>query len=561
MIIFINKILPRLFVTLLFLFLFLTVSGEEENTQEYCDSLIKTAAHEFHNKNYPKALELLSDARILAENKNWNRQQFLAINITGVIHSELLNYGEALDYFLEAYKIALKGADVRNEMTARINIAIMYSKEGYLDKAIDYLKKIYEDSKVNKDTINLGFSAANLASLYNKSGKLDEAEYFLELSFKYLKEDERGVNHANVVRIENVFLNKNYKRAKEMAYNLVPKLQGVRNKEYRISLYLILSKIYDDEKDLDNAINSIDSLLKDDPNISTKIEVYEHLSGIYFKKREFDRALSYKDSIILAKDSLHKVTNLVLAENNRIKFEIMNYQKDLEYNKALRTKERLFFFLLLILAIISIWAIYNSFTKEKQKKAIAEWNQKVIALELEQEKSSKLLLEKQLKENETIALLEQNRFDNEQDALKNEIKSKNRELVAKTMYFSSKNELINEISNSLNELPDVTKKRDLLRHVQVLKNELKNESESGNYLMYFEETNQEFVNSLKEKHPNLTPNDIRFLSYIYIGLNTKEISSLLNITTDSCKKKKMRVSQKLNLERGAYSLYSYLTSI
>jgi len=550
-----------IYLMLLLLFLFLPVKGQEVSSMEYCDKIIQSARLEFHNKNYPKALELFTEAKILAENNGWNKQLFLAVNGLGVIYSEILNYAEALDYFLEAYKISLKGGDDHNERSALINIGIMYYKEGNSEKAIDYLKKVYGDATAANDTPLIGVSATNLAILYNKTGKVEEAVEYLKTGLKLLENDDRGLPHVKVAEVENVFLSGQPEKAKKMATALMKEIQGVRNREHRISIYLLLSKIYDREGNLSKAIENINIALTENPDMVNKIEIFNHLSKIYSEWGNYDKALAYKDSIVVAKDSLNKVTNLLHFENNRIKFEMANYQKDIEYNQQLRTRERVFFFLVLALAVILIWAIYNSLTKEKQKKILAEWNQKVVTLELEQEKNSNLLLEKQLQEKETLALLEQNRFDMEQDALKSEIEAKNRELITKAMYLSSKNELIDEIYNSLSDLPDVTKKHDLLKHVQSLRNQVKNESEWGSFLLYFEEVNQDFINALKEKHPNLTPNDIRFLSYIYMGLNTKEISSLLNITPDSCKKKKMRICQKLKLPGGAPSLFSYLSNI
>ncbi|PKP15743.1 MAG: hypothetical protein CVU07_09125, partial [Bacteroidetes bacterium HGW-Bacteroidetes-23] len=65
---------------------------------------------------------------------------------------------------------------------------------------------------------------------------------------------------------------------------------------------------------------------------------------------------------------------------------------------------------------------------------------------------------------------------------------------------------------------------------------------------------------LKIKHPDLNANEIRFLSFIYLNLNTKEIASLLNISPESCRKRKERLLKKLNLEADV-SLYAYLSKI
>jgi len=55
-------------------------------------------------------------------------------------------------------------------------------------------------------------------------------------------------------------------------------------------------------------------------------------------------------------------------------------------------------------------------------------------------------------------------------------------------------------------------------------------------------------------------NDIRFLSYLYMNLSIKEISSLLNITPDACRKRKERIAKKMGLQETA-ELFPYLSHI
>ncbi|RZJ50367.1 MAG: sigma-70 family RNA polymerase sigma factor, partial [Flavobacterium sp.] len=61
-------------------------------------------------------------------------------------------------------------------------------------------------------------------------------------------------------------------------------------------------------------------------------------------------------------------------------------------------------------------------------------------------------------------------------------------------------------------------------------------------------------------HPDLTPNDIRFIAYVYMDLTSKEIASMLNITLEACRKRKERIIQKLGISDDI-SLNAYLASI
>ena len=183
---------------------------------------------------------------------------------------------------------------------------------------------------------------------------------------------------------------------------------------------------------------------------------------------------------------------------------------------------------------------------KKQRKIIAE-------LELEKQKTDTLLLKKELKEQNTLSSLEK-------EKLKSEIESRNRKLAAKAVSVSTRNELIENILNSFTTHFDWQKNSHLKKQVHELKSYLKKESEWEDFFTHFEEVNQGFIRNLKTKHPELTANDVRYLSYIYMNLTTKEIASLLNITVEACRKRKERIIKKMNLPEDI-NLYNYLSAV
>jgi hypothetical protein len=150
-------------------------------------------------------------------------------------------------------------------------------------------------------------------------------------------------------------------------------------------------------------------------------------------------------------------------------------------------------------------------------------------LELEKEKKEKEIIEQQSKEKETLALLEKERLSNEIDAM-------NRQLTARILSQSSKNRLIEDILEILPKSGNKMGVSTLTLVRRKLRTELKEDSELGVFLVHFEKINPILFSFLKTHHPDLTTDEIRLLSYIYLDLNTKEIASLSNITPESCKK-------------------------
>lgn len=541
---------------LLFLCL-LAVTPAKANTIEYCDSLIKKGVDAMWKKQYIQSLELLTEAKTLAEKNRWYKQQFLATNNIGANYYSMLDYGEALNHYLESYTIAVKELDPQHEMVVLNNIAIIYSKEQNYKEAKEYFKKAYEIAKESKDYVKVGLYAMNLGNVANETKNLKEARAYILESFPYLKNNPELLILAEIGLAENDLQMGNARQAREKAQQLYRTTKNLDYNDAGISLLQIISKSYLEEDKYNLAIENIRKVLVHKPNLEGRKNVYELLSEIYLKSGSYKEALQYKDSVIVVEKEFSEKKNGDLLANNKIKFEIQNYKNQIAINEEKLSSERKLFYsifaVIIAVVTITILSFRNISVKHKQKKLIAERNEHAIALELEKEKNENLLLEKQIREKETNSLLEQER-------LKNEIEARNRKLTAKALYLSGRNTLIEDVIASLSKIPELSKNTTLANHIKNLKNLLKNDHEWESFITHFEEVNQGYLNRLKSLHPSLTANDIRFICYIYMNLSTKEIASMLNITLEACRKRKERIAIKMELKDSSH-LYDYLSGV
>ena len=536
--------------------LFLFISIQKGDIQE-CNDLIQSGVEAMHGKEHAQSLELLTKAKTIAEDNNWHREQFLAINNIGANYYSMLDYGEALDNYLEAYTIAIKELDEDYEMVVLNNIAILYSKEKQFDKAEEYFEKAYQIAKQKGDGVKIGMYAVNLGLVNNEQNELEKAKIYLDEAINLLKERPDILMQAEIALADNLFREEKYEASKKIIEELLPQLKDKAYQEHRLELFILLSKIAESENRIGQAIEHANKALRETASLDNKIIVFEQLSKLQIKNNDFLKAINAKDSILKAKDELTNKKNSRLFETNKVKFEVQTYQSELLENQQRLTSQRKTIYLIaglsvLIIALIA-WALRNSYIKNKQRKALHKRTQEIISLELEKEKSDNLLLEKQLKEKETRALLEQ-------EKLKNEIENKNRKLAAKALHLSNRNELIEDIIKSLSRQLEVSKNPKLRAYIKQLKNHLQTDAEWESFLTHFEEVNHGFLKSLKEKHANLTSNDIRFLSYMYMNLSIKEISLLLNITPEACRKRKERICKKIGLDKET-ELYDYISVI
>ncbi|MDR6969497.1 tetratricopeptide (TPR) repeat protein/DNA-binding CsgD family transcriptional regulator [Flavobacterium arsenatis] len=522
-----------------------------------CDSLIEAGKKALDKNQHTHSLELLFQALDLAKNNGLDKQEFLALNNIGTNYYRLSEFGEALNYYLEGYTIAIKKLTPNEEILVLNNIAILYFEEKKYDQAKDYFTRVYTASKENKENLTAGVAAINLGTLSVEKNDLELAKNYYEEALPLVSERPEYIVLAKGGLANCELLLGNTNKARKTAQYLIDTTKDLEFYHADVELLLIIAKSYLQENKLDVAEEYIQKITTKKPKLETKIKLYKLLTEINIKRKTLDRALQYKDSLFEATAKLNASKNEKLFENSKIKFELQQYKNQSMLNEAKLVSERkIFYFVLLFIIVIvlfALWTVRNLSLKLKQKKLIAERNEQILALELEKEKRESLLLEKQFNENQAVSLLQQ-------EKLKNEVEIKNRKLSAKALYLSGKNEMIEEILSELSVLPQVSKDNTLVSHIHSLKNQLKADNEWDNFITHFEEVNQGFLDALKSKHPALTINDIRYISYIYMSLSTKEIASMLSITQDSCRKRKERVLAKMNLPKET-NLYDYLTSL
>jgi len=540
-----------------FLLVMLLAPMLKAQTIEECDSLIVAGVKLMNEKDYVHSLEIHTRVKAVAQEKNWHKQHFLALNNIGANYFWMLDYGEALNYYLEAYKIAINELDEYYEMTILNNIAIIYAKEKQFNKAHDYFKMAYSIAEKQDAKRQMGLYATNLGMVANDLGNITQARDYLDKAQSLLQDDAELMLNVEIAQANNFFLQGQLDKARDLAKSILLHLDEPKYSEYNFTLNILLSKIFEKKNDYHNAISFAQNALGFAANPDLKIDCYKRISEIYSHFGFPEPALIAKDSLISAIEQYNLIKNGRLFETNRVKFEIQNYQRELQENKEkLKAQRKAFFGALsvaLLIIILITWALRNNYIKSKQRKIIHARSEEIMALELEKNKTENILLEKQFLEKETNARLEL-------EQLKNEIEKRNRQLASKALHALNRNELIEEILSSIDSQPEIKNNLKLKTHIQQLKNHLHNDAEWDSFLTHFEEVNQHFLNSLKTKHQSLNSNDIRFLCYIYINLSIKEISLLLNITPEACRKRKERITTKMGLPDNS-DLYNYISGI
>ncbi len=193
-------------------------------------------------------------------------------------------------------------------------------------------------------------------------------------------------------------------------------------------------------------------------------------------------------------------------------------------------------YVLIFILLVLIWYMLSKkYYNDKQQKLLMKAQREIELKELES--SQKII-----------------KLNNEK--LRNDIASKNRELATSTMSIIKKNEFLSNLKTELLKGDE----QNIKKVVKIIDNNLNNTDDWKMFQEAFNNADQNFLDKMKEKHDNLTPNDLRLCAYLRLNLSSKEIAPLLNISPRSVEVKRYRLRKKMNLEHDM-NLTNYILNI
>jgi PAS domain S-box-containing protein len=152
----------------------------------------------------------------------------------------------------------------------------------------------------------------------------------------------------------------------------------------------------------------------------------------------------------------------------------------------------------------------------------------------------------QIQEMEAVKELE----DRTRQRLQSQLSAKDRELVSFLMQLSHKNELISKITNQLNKLKSQNNDdntNQLQQLLQILDDQTSTPVDWPMIESQIEKIHPGFFNRLQAKHASISVKDKRLCAYLRLGLSSREIAGLQNITSKSVEIARIRLRKKLKL--------------
>ena len=490
------------------------------------------------------AIDVFSEAVSYLEQKGSNPQILLKLYLPlGAAFEEVGLWSSAMEYYHKALLIA-QDNNMQGDI-ARIynNIGAAYYPTD-IEKSKEYINKSLKINSEIGDKQELFINYNNLAAINVKLNAFDEAlDYALQALQMVDKEEHSDMYHSMQFNIGSLYLQKGeIYLAISYINNAKDFFEKSHNYSELVTIYTLLIEAYEKsgiDSEAAKCVSTIENdLLHKISNSEVESKAHITLSDFYKRSNNYVKAYDHlkeatalKDSLVKANDK-RKVNNLERIYDNEQKLrENAKAINNMQISK-LKTDRTVTVIIIALIAliIIIIFLITLSQLQQKRHKANTQLVEQQIAL---QEKENEL---QQIKEQELNRVIDQ----------------KNRELSSYALTFTKDNEFLEQLSEELKQLLLVKDPRDkeYKERIRNILSQVKQRCNTDNwqeFKYYFEQVHPSFYDRLEEISPGITQRQKRLCAMLYIGLSTKEISSITFREIRSIESARNRLRKKLEV--------------
>ncbi|MCZ4408999.1 tetratricopeptide repeat protein [Cryomorphaceae bacterium 1068] len=473
---------------------------------------------------------------------------FDCAQVTMIIGNILLaqnKYVEAQKTYLEALEIAEKQSLSLIEAHLNNNLGVLYMDIEDYDDAKNYSQKAIQGFIKEGDLINANLARANVYQILVTEGEYDKAiDGFLDIVNFFLKEKNwehvaYGYNEVASIHYER----KDYLDAEEfagLALTTVEKnldyFEGPSS-YYRAEIYTTLAKIFNSqgkESDAMKFARAGYSISVQNSYSKNAYECAEILFNILSLSVRKDSALYYGKAYIESYKTFERDRDVKQITQLKMQREFDEAERKREVaivkKQAAADRRELIYIGALIITLLLVTVLVFRYKNQKIKTDRAN--------------------------------LLRDKLELEKESLGQKLRYKNKELATNMMYLLEKNEFIGSITNKLIDMRSRAKKenQDFVQEIII---ELKRNSSQKiweEFEMRFKEVHADFYQSLMDKYPDLTPNEVRLSAFLRLNMSTKEISAITHQSVKSINMARFRLRKKIGIDRDE-NLISFLTQL
>ncbi len=483
-----------------------------------------------NNCEYNESRLIFEDLKTLYLNENDSLGYAKVQGELGGIFNLTLQHEKAVKHLTEAIEIYEKYGGSKIELGVILQrLANSYLKQEKFDFALEIYEKTLENFKEAKRMDNYYLTLVNVADCYQYKSDYKKALETINESIKGLKpfKNDHLLAAAYGVKGDALKKLKYYQRSKsayEKAISFAYKSGSSRTLQIARE-FLSLLIIQQNQNRIDQLILDTEPFY-DDANIEYQYSYLEVLSEAYAFSQQFDKACKASKQSHILKDSSYYQNKKELVDDIQALYRVNEREKEnRELNNTIEEKEESISILslsIIVLFVMIVFIIIILLTRTNYQKRI---------LSLEKERSNDL--------NQKL------KFEQENIQLKEQLIEKQKtELLGYSLEVANVNEKIDNLIKESEKSGDN-------EHVgKQLKSLITVNKSWDSFIARFKETDPEFIPRLSKAYPKLTQKDLEFCSLVRINISYKDIANFLQISHESVFKKRYRIAQKMELEKG-----------
>lgn len=451
----------------------------------------------------------------------------------GLICLDLGHLAQAIDYFQNAKRTAYSINDLNREALLSNDLGNVYYRSRLrtaAKKEHDEALALFQQARNNS---GLGQTHGYIGHYYEKSGSYDSALLFQSKALSLYENIGDTVGMATIYEnLGSIYEDRMqydralqfFKRAVE-AYTLSPgKYPGIPSINNIGDIYRKTGQ-YDSARYWSHIALAMSIQAG---NVYEQASAYKDLGETFHLLNENDSAFTYM------KMSRKMLLNIYTAQNSQqtnflnILYENEKRDQALQMLEKSKKISRILYVAIgtgVVLLVVIFYLVYS-----RQKMKIHKVEEEAAQNEA-QNKMQQLQIDQKTKElaNHTIAVVQRNQFlDDLKDTLATMVKDDKRD-----------------------------QKRQMQSLIQKINQNSQYESQWQEFNRIFEEVHPSFFQKINRMFPDLSSNDIKLLALHKMKMESKEMSLILGISTESLRVSRYRLRKKMGLGDGV-SLSNYL---
>ncbi|MBV6647857.1 MAG: tetratricopeptide repeat protein [Cyclobacteriaceae bacterium] len=533
-----NRIISRSTRILFLLLPFFSIKAQEI-TPDTSDSL-RTQVGQWNQQSFrhiyslpDSALILTERARILAQQIDFTSGIAQSNYIKHIVFSILGDFPKSTQHLLVALRLYESISDSAAIANCYQGFGSIKFRSDQLDTALSfYIKSLNLKRQIGAPVAKV---LNNIAAVYDLKNEYERSLEFHEMALGEKLTDPNTTKSSIAYSKNNMasvyFKQKEIDKCLDTANDALEMFRSDNNKHGEIACLQLLSDVYRQELgDYKSALTYAKKgyeIAQQITSVQSMNSLSRALKETYAQQGDFENAYKMSELNVQYKDSISNEENVRKIERLQAKYEIENREKEIDLHKAQIAQKdselaravlmQLTALIIIVLTLLLLFFLYRTLRLSKKARKRAELEKRL-----------------QLVENQM---------------LRDKVDFKQRELASAALYMTSKNQLIDELSEEVIRFSaNEASKNELKKIARMIKENQNIDRDWESFKLHFESVHPHFFSQLQKLYPNLTNNELRHCAYIKINMTNKEVANLLNNTAHGVSMARIRIKKKLNLD-------------